>query len=144
MSGTAQVSFNATDPGAGLYAATIQVDGGAVQTRLLETGQSTCHSLGSDSHGLEFLYLQPCPASLAVQVPLDTTALSNGVHHVRVEVEDAAGNTALVLDRDVTVANAQSSGGSEPGPSTANGSQAASAGPVEGSPTAPAPPPRPA
>jgi len=38
-------------------------------------------------------------------VKLDTTRLTEGAHHVVVSVIDAAGNSATVLDREITVAN---------------------------------------
>jgi hypothetical protein len=38
-------------------------------------------------------------------VPFDTTKLTDGEHHLVVSVIDAAGNSAPVLDREITVAN---------------------------------------
>jgi hypothetical protein len=54
---------------------------------------------------MAFLYVQPCLQSLSADVGVDTTRLSNGGHHLVVTVLDAAGNSATVLDRDITVAN---------------------------------------
>ena len=62
--------------------------------------------MGGTSDGLPaFLYLQPCAPSVSVDVPFDTTHLSNGTHHLVVSVTDAAGNSAPVLDREITVDN---------------------------------------
>jgi hypothetical protein len=66
-----------------------------------------CRDVGGTRDGTAaFLYVQPCAASASVGVGLDTTTLPNGAHHVVVSVLDAAGNSATVIDRTVTVANA--------------------------------------
>ncbi len=73
--------------------------------------------MGGTTDGLPaFLYTQPCPAAVSADVPFDTTALSNGVHHLVVSVTDAAGNAATVLDREITVANPLPPGGPPPAP----------------------------
>jgi hypothetical protein len=62
--------------------------------------------VGETTDGLPaFLYLQPCPASVSAVVPFNTASLANGSHHLTVSVTDAAGNSAPVIDRTVTVAN---------------------------------------
>src|SRR5439155_16564590 len=48
---------------------------------------------------------QPCPGSASADVQLDTTRFTDGAHHLVVSVLDAAGNSAPVLDREITVAN---------------------------------------
>jgi hypothetical protein len=130
VTGTTDVSFHASDPGAGVYAVAFQVDGGALQIRALTTEDAHCAPLGQDGEGrLEFGYLHPCPASLSSDVQFDTTALSNGSHTIRVLVEDAAGNYEQVVQRQVTVANA-SSGGS--GGGSADGGAGSVSGPASG------------
>ncbi len=106
VSGTSDVAFTATDAGAGVYAARFDVDGRIVQTSVLSDNGGRCRDVGETSDGLPaFLYTQPCPASLSADVAFDTTTVANGVHHLVVTVTDAAGNAALVLDRQLTVAN---------------------------------------
>ncbi len=106
VTGTADLTFTATDPGAGVYAAEISVDGALVQRTVLNEAGGRCRDVGQTTDGLPaFLYLQPCPASVSADVPLDTTGLGNGTHHLVVRVLDAAGNAAPVLDRTITVAN---------------------------------------
>jgi len=106
VSGTADVTFTATDPGAGVYVAEITVDGTVVQRKVFDEAGGRCRDVGQTTDGLPaFLYLQPCPASVSADVPLDTAGLSNGAHHLVVRVLDAAGNAAPVLDRTLTVAN---------------------------------------
>jgi len=106
VGGTSGVSFNATDPGAGVYEALFTVDGAVVQRTVIDEAGGRCRDVGQTADGLPaFLYLQPCPASVSADVPLDTTRLANGAHHLTVTVLDAAGNSAPVLDRSITVSN---------------------------------------
>jgi hypothetical protein len=121
VSGMSDVSFNATDPGAGVYEAVFTVDGQVVRSTVVDENGGRCKNVGQTSDGSSaFLYLQPCPASVSAEIGLDTTKLSNGPHHLFLSVIDPAGNSATVLDRQITVDNPLASG--VPGP--ANGSNA--------------------
>ncbi|HEX3510470.1 MAG TPA: hypothetical protein VHT27_05140 [Solirubrobacteraceae bacterium] len=131
VSGTADLTFTATDPGAGVYAAQISVDGQLVQTVPLDENGGRCRDVGQTADGLHaFLYVEPCLRSLSADVGLDTTALTNGAHHLVVTVLDAAGNSAVVLDREIVVANAGSSPGGGGGAGAGAGTAPAPAGPV--------------
>jgi hypothetical protein len=106
VSGRTDVSFTAGDSASGVYQATFQVDGETVQRSVLDTNGGRCHDAGETTDGLPaFLYTRPCPPSVSVDVPFDTTAVADGPHHVVVSVTDAAGNATPALDRQVTVAN---------------------------------------
>jgi hypothetical protein len=106
VSGTSDVAFDASDSGSGVYEAIFQVDGQTVSHSVLDEDGGRCRDVGETGDGLPaFLYPQPCPAALSVDVPFDTAVLSNGVHHLVVSVTDAAGNATTVLDREITVAN---------------------------------------
>jgi hypothetical protein len=142
VSGTSDVAFTATDPASGVYQAVFQVDGQTVSTRLLDLNGGHCANVGQTTDGLPaFLYTQPCAHSVTADVPLDTTTLANGQHHLVVSVTDAAGNSTPVVDRQVTVANGTPSGGpsggqSGGGPSsgtTGGGGQPPTRGAVNGS-----------
>jgi hypothetical protein len=116
VSGTSDIAFKATDSGSGIYEAIIAVDGKTVASTILSTNGGRCHNVGQTTDGLPaFLYTQPCPAALSVDVPFDTTTLSNGSHHLVVSVTDAAGNSTPVVNREVTVANATGESTSPPG-----------------------------
>ncbi len=119
--GTSDVTFSASDPGAGVYEATIAVDGETVQTTTLDENGGRCKDVGENGERA-FLYVQPCAQTLSADVAFDTTKLANGSHHVVVSVLDAAGNSAPVLDRTITVANPAPP--APPGP--ANGTNASS------------------
>ncbi len=106
VSGTSDLAFDATDPGAGVYEAVFSVDGRVIQSTVLDEAGGHCRNVGQTTDGLPaFLYLQPCPASVSADVAFDTTRVSDGTHHLVVSVVDAAGNSAPVLDRHITIAN---------------------------------------
>lgn len=106
LAGQSSLTFDATDPGAGVYEAVFSVDGQVVQRTVLDENGGRCRNVGQTSDGtLAFLYLQPCPGSVGADVAFDTSAVPNGLHHLVVSVLDAAGNSAPVLDRFVTIRN---------------------------------------
>jgi hypothetical protein len=114
VSGTSDLTFSASDPGAGVYEAVLRVDGQVVQSTVLDDNGGRCRNVGQTTDGLPaFLYVQPCLPSVSADVGLDTTRLSNGSHHLVASVVDAAGNAAPVLDRNINVDNpvAQSTSG---------------------------------
>lgn len=104
--GTSDVAFDASDPASGVYEAVFTVDGRAVQSTVVDDNGGRCRDLGGTSDGRPaFAYVQPCKPSVSVDVPFDTTRVSDGTHHLVVSVIDAAGDSAPVLDRAITVAN---------------------------------------
>ena len=106
VAGTSVVSFAASDPGSGVYEAVFTVDGQVVQRTVLDENGGRCRNVGHTSDGLPaFLYVQPCPFSLSSDVGFDSLLVSNGPHHLVVSLIDAAGNSATVLDRQITVDN---------------------------------------
>jgi hypothetical protein len=106
VSGISDVTFSASDPGAGVWEARFSVDGKVVQSSVPNEAGGRCKNVGQTTDGLAaFLYLQPCPQTESVDVPFDTTAVGNGAHHLVVSVVDPAGNAAPVLDRQINVDN---------------------------------------
>ena len=107
VGGSSPLTFAANDPLSGIYEVVFSVDGQVVQTTVPSENGGRCRNVGETSDGLPaFLYVKPCPQSLSVQVALDTTKVANGTHHLAVSVLDAAGNSAPVLERQITVHNA--------------------------------------
>jgi hypothetical protein len=120
LKGASDVSFSATDPGAGVYEAVFSVDGRVVQATVVNENGGRCRDVGQTADGRPaFLYVQPCLRSVSVDVPFDTTRVGNGVHRLTVSVIDAAGNAAPVLNRQIAVANPLA-------PGAANGTNASS------------------
>jgi hypothetical protein len=106
LSGIEDLSFEAYDPGSGVYQAVFAVDGAVVGRTLIDENGGRCRDTGQATDGLpSFLYLSPCPASASADVPFDTTSLADGQHHLVVSVTDAAGSSVVALDRRVEVVN---------------------------------------
>jgi hypothetical protein len=111
---TEQISFRAADAGAGLYRFKLQIDGDDVDVRDLTTGadlatddrQATCFDVNpQNADPYEFAHQQPCPASLERTLSVSTASASDGPHRLRAVVEDAGGNEAVLVDREVVVDN---------------------------------------
>jgi hypothetical protein len=110
--GSSDVAVNASDPASGVYEAVFSIDGQVVQSTVVDANGGRCHDVGGTSDGKPaFEYVQPCKPSVSVDVPFDTTRVSDGAHHLIVSAIDAAGNSAPVLDRAITVANPPPVGG---------------------------------
>jgi hypothetical protein len=106
LRGAIPVSFDATDPGSGVWQAVFAVDGRVVQRTVVNDNGGRCRDVGQTSDGLPaFLYVQPCGQSVSADVAFDSTKAGNGAHRLTVSVIDAAGNAAPVLDRAVTIDN---------------------------------------
>ena len=92
-----------------------------------DTGRNggACQTVGTYSDGsLEFEQLLPCSQQVAVDIPVDTTSLTDGQHDLKVIVTDAAQNSSTVLDQTITTQNSTTVSSLLPSP------PAASAAPV--------------
>jgi hypothetical protein len=105
VTGKGTLSFTATDPGPGVYQANADIDGRRVWVGTPNLNEGKCVSTGTTEGVRAFNYAQPCPAETSVNAEIDTSGLTDGTHHLTVEVEDAAGNTAIVYDGAITTAN---------------------------------------
>ena len=73
VTGTTDVTFTASDPGAGVYETVFSVDGKVVQASVPDEAGGSCRNVGQTTDGLPaFLHLQPCPASVSADVGFDT------------------------------------------------------------------------
>ncbi len=135
VSGSSDLTFTATDPGSGVYEVRFAVDGKVVQSTVPDEAGGSCRNVGQTTDGLPaFLRLQPCPASVSADVAFDASGLAAGAHHLVVSVLDAAGNSAPLLDRTISVAapasaqpSSASTSSSSALPGTPNGAGATSA-----------------
>lgn len=91
LHGGAQLTFLATDQGAGLARAALTADGAEVDTVAL----GRCSPLPGDARG--YRSTQPCAGSAAVALAWDTARVPDGGHVVSAVVEDAAGNARTML-----------------------------------------------
>ncbi len=118
--GTAELTMSAADPGGpGVYLVVVQIDGSTVYSGTPNGNGGRCVPVGTSGGTLMFDYSQPCPASESVDVPVNTTSLPDGQHTLKVIVDDAAGNSAVVYDATISTKQpAASSLGAQPGPGT--------------------------
>jgi hypothetical protein len=126
--GTAELTLDAADPGGpGVYLVTVEIDGKAVYSGTPNNNGGKCVPVGTSGAALMFDYGQPCPASESVDLPINTSNLANGQHTLKVVVQDAAGNSAVVYDGTITTKQPLSGSlGAMPGPGTGMASSAGS------------------
>lgn len=122
-SGTEELTFDAADPGGpGVYSVTVQIDGSTVYSGTPNNNGGRCVAVGTSGGALMFDYGQPCPPSESVDLSINTTALADGQHTLKVSVEDAAGNSAVVYDGTISTKQpSENSLGALPGPGTSAG-----------------------
>ena len=103
---TESITFSATDEGPGLAYVKLLVDGVVVQSQIIDTNGGHCIPVpGHDAY--TWAYQVPCMTSVGGRTySLNTALLPNGLHHIQVIIEDAAGNQSEVLNRTVTTENA--------------------------------------
>jgi len=119
--GTADIAFTTTDPnGPGVYSVTVQIDGNAVYSSTPNTNQGECAPVGTDptTGALMFDWQQPCLQTETVDIPVDTTALTDGQHELKVIVTDAALNSSTVVDQTITTLNRTTVSALLPSPAT--------------------------
>ncbi len=126
--GTADLTLNAADPGGpGVYLVVVQIDGKTVYSGTPNTNGGKCASVGTSNGTLMFDYSQPCRTSESVDLPINTTTLPNGQHTLKVLVQDAAGNSAVVYNGAISTKQPSNNPlGALPGPGTTAGSSPAS------------------
>jgi hypothetical protein len=139
--GTAHLTFTASDPdGPGIYNVTVKLDGNPIYSGMPGSNGGECSPAGTDSSSgaLIFDYQQPCPTSEQLDIPVDTTKLTDGAHDLQVIVEDAAENAATVLDQNLTTQNLATVASAAPErPETAS-TTGSGGSPTTASPAAPA------
>jgi hypothetical protein len=108
ISGTADLSFSASDSGSGLYRTKILVDDQPVGASAVDTNGGQCVDVNpTNSDEYEFPSASPCKHSASISAAFDTRQMSDGFHRIKVTVEDAGGNIATVLNKGITVGNRQ-------------------------------------
>jgi hypothetical protein len=105
--GVLDLRLDATDAGTGLAAAVASLDGSSVAYVRLGAGSCPEHPVP----GSELPAGAECPESVSgAPLPIDTRSVPDGPHALRVVVTDAAGNTATLVERTITVRNAPPAG----------------------------------
>jgi len=86
LRGEATLALRLRDVGGGLYKTRVEADGQRVSEPLIEDPRGTCRP--------PFVAPVPCPLTASVDLPIDTTRLSEGAHAITVRVFDATGVNA--------------------------------------------------
>jgi hypothetical protein len=116
LSGVADISFDASDSGSGLYSDALAVDGVTITTQAINADGGRCTpidgpgSAGQQTGVLRFDWAVPCLLTASGMLTLDTSSLADGAHSVVVSVSDAAGNTATVWSGTIDTDNAPQGG----------------------------------
>jgi hypothetical protein len=87
VAGVRSVAFSATDRGGGVYRATLEVDGAAAVTQVVDENGGACRE--------PFTAPVPCRLTASGSIALDTASLPDGVHSVRLIVSDATGTNTV-------------------------------------------------
>jgi hypothetical protein len=103
--GMQDLVFTASDPnGPGILSATLKIDGRTLYDATPDGNGGRCRSIGTDGAGApEYLNEQPCKQTLAIDIAVNTSALTAGPHQLLVGLTDAAGNTATVYSTTITI-----------------------------------------
>jgi hypothetical protein len=105
--GARELLLSASDPaGPGVYNITVQAGGQTLYNATPDSNDGQCVPVGDSDGALMFDADQPCKQSETVEEPIETTALSDGEHTLKVSVTDAAQNTSVVYDQTITTHNA--------------------------------------
>lgn len=108
LAGEVRVSLGASDAGGGVYRLILLVDGAPAVTLPADQHDDQGRCADADpgaGDAYEFTDRAPCPTSVGGTWTVDTAALPEGAHGLRLVVEDAAGNRTVALDRSVTIDN---------------------------------------
>lgn len=120
LSGAADVSLAASDTGTGIYRMRIIVDDVIRAESNFDVNGGKCVDVNpSNTDPYEFASAVPCKGVASSDATLDTRALSDGDHRLKVQIEDAGGNSTTVVNRGIRVRNSQP-GGSPEIPATAH------------------------
>ncbi|MDO9408203.1 hypothetical protein [Patulibacter sp.] len=132
--GSTGISVGASDVGGGVYRLGVEVDGQIRSWQYLAA--APCRPWAGTER--TFLSPKPCPSTVGGVQQISTTDLPDGVHTVRVLVEDAAGNQTTAYG-PVTKTLRRTADGTPGSPGAAGagspaGGSAADPGPLNGSP----------
>ncbi|HST40530.1 MAG TPA: hypothetical protein VLK58_13535 [Conexibacter sp.] len=100
LTGVQPIWVSASDRGGGVFEAALELDGRVVASRVLDGNGGRCQE--------PFTAAQPCSTSAAGELTLDTTAVPDGPHSLRVLVSDAT-RTNVTAWGPVQISTANSS-----------------------------------
>jgi hypothetical protein len=102
ITGSVDISYNASDAGSGLYRTSIYDGASLVSSQVVDSNGGHCADItGSRS----FDRRVPCVLAGIASATLNTAALADGAHVLRAVLSDASGNTFQVWTGTRTIAN---------------------------------------
>ena len=106
LRGERELTIAGSDAGSGLYRIRILLDDEPQLEQVVNDNGGRCaDAVPGDSDPHQFVHRQPCRATAGGDYRFDTTELAEGEHNLKVQLEDAAGNSSTVLNRTVSVDN---------------------------------------
>jgi hypothetical protein len=105
--GERELTFQAADPGPGVYSSQLVIDGTPQPAAIFDTNEETCKDLGQTTDGTRaFSTPEPCSPSISTDATLNTAQLTDGTHTVKLLVYDASGNSTVGWTGSITTVNA--------------------------------------
>lgn len=106
LHGSPNILFTGYDQASGIYRGIFEIDGHEISSQVINSNSGRCRNVGGTNDGTyAFFYVQPCPQQVQADLSLDTTQIPDGTHRLKVLVQNAAGDTAVVADTTITVEN---------------------------------------
>jgi hypothetical protein len=106
LSGSEELTVNATDSGSGVYQVVLKDGDRVVDTQVIDRNGGDCvDNAPGNADPYEFGRAVPCRTSVSRTLSFDTSKLSEGPITLRVALRDATGNETLAVNRTVTVDN---------------------------------------
>lgn len=104
FTGSASVSLDARDTGAGLYRVRVLMDDEDVDAKIVSANNGACADVNSsNTDKYEFATHTPCASSYTGTLNFNTRTWPSGTHRMQVLLEDAGRNTVTLSKRTVTV-----------------------------------------
>jgi hypothetical protein len=102
--GVADLTYRATDVGAGVYLQKLVIDGKTVAEEVADSNGGKCRDVMPGwGTPYEFDYTIPCAARVDGRIVVDLNAISTGPHEISAGVEDAAGNARTIFSGHIDV-----------------------------------------
>ena len=105
LHGDEVLNFSASDIGGGLYRTRMLVDGTPTDAQILDANRGKCQPAIAGGDPYTFNSAVPCKLTATGSYTMHTATLPDGEHRLGVEIEDAAGNKTILLDRTVKTDN---------------------------------------
>lgn len=108
--GIADLTYDATDVGAGIYRQKLTIDGRTVVNEVADSNAGRCYdAMPGWGTPYEFDYVLPCAAHVHGQIAFDLNRVTPGEHRIEASIEDAAGNARTMYTGAINVVSDPSS-----------------------------------